>query len=86
MAYIANPMICPRICYKPEPIFYGSGNLFYGVELEIDKGGECGDYAEEILNTANTQKIITNILYDRGIRKKRRNRLCDPKAIVALCV
>ena len=23
--------------YKPDPIFYGSGNLFYGVELEIDK-------------------------------------------------
>ena len=39
--------------YKPEPIFYGSGNLFYGVELEIDKGGERNDYAESILNTAN---------------------------------
>ncbi len=39
--------------YKPEPIFYGSGNLFYGVELEIDKGGERSDYAEAILNTAN---------------------------------
>lgn len=39
--------------YNPEPIFYGSGNLFYGVELEIDKGGERSDYAEAILNTAN---------------------------------
>ena len=26
--------------YKPEPIFHGSGNLFMGVELEIDDGGE----------------------------------------------
>ena len=31
--------------YKPEPIFYGSGALFYGVELEVDKGGERSDYA-----------------------------------------
>ena len=29
--------------YKPEPIFYGSGDLFLGVELEIDKGGEIYD-------------------------------------------
>ena len=39
--------------YKPEPIFYGSGNLFMGVELEIDKGGENPDKAEEILSVAN---------------------------------
>ncbi len=39
--------------YKPEPIFYGSGNLFYGVELEIDKGGEYNDNAEILLNIAN---------------------------------
>ena len=40
--------------YKPEPIFYGSDNLLYGVELEIDKGGECDDNAEILLDTANT--------------------------------
>ena len=34
--------------YKPEPIFYGSGNLFYGVELEIDKGGEDSRRCDEI--------------------------------------
>ncbi|MGN0150274.1 MAG: amidoligase family protein [Clostridia bacterium] len=39
--------------YKPEPIFYGSGNLFYGVELEIDKGGEYDSNAEILLNIAN---------------------------------
>lgn len=39
--------------YKPEPIFYGSGNLFYGVELEIDKGGEYNDNAGILLNIAN---------------------------------
>ena len=39
--------------YKPEPIFYGSGNLFIGVELEIDRGGECNDCAERVMNVAN---------------------------------
>ncbi len=86
--------------YKPEPIFYGSGDFLYnryytknkiknvrakfsadgrnahgrkkavsfsapsqvtelqrrffmGVELEIDKGGECGENAEQILDVAN---------------------------------
>lgn len=35
-------------CYKPEPIFYGYGNRYYGIELEIDKGGKYGDYAKII--------------------------------------
>ena len=39
--------------YKPEPIFYGSGNLFYGIELEIDKGGEDGSNAQILLDIAN---------------------------------
>ncbi len=53
--------------YKPEPIFYGSGNLFYGVELEIDKGGERGDYAEEILNTANAHNLHLYAKHDGSI-------------------
>ncbi len=39
--------------YKPDPVFFGSGNLFMGVELEIDKGGESDKNAEEILHLAN---------------------------------
>lgn len=39
--------------YKPEPIFYGSGPLFMGVELEIDKGGEDNRNAEALINIAN---------------------------------
>ena len=39
--------------YKPEPIFYGSGSLFYGVELEIDKGGEDESNAEALIKLAN---------------------------------
>ncbi len=39
--------------YKPEPIFYGDGNLYLGVELEIDHGGKDSSNAKEILGTAN---------------------------------
>ncbi len=39
--------------YKPEPIFYGSGSLFMGVELEIDRGGEDDDNAKRLLEIAN---------------------------------
>jgi len=39
--------------YKPEPIFYGSGSLYFGVEIEVDKGGEDNQNAKEILDIAN---------------------------------
>lgn len=39
--------------YKPEPIFYGEGNRFFGVELEIDGGGELDRKANQIMETAN---------------------------------
>ena len=35
--------------YKPEPIFYGSGDLFMGVELEFDCGGENNENAKSLL-------------------------------------
>lgn len=41
--------------YKPEPIFYGSNDLYMGIELEIDKGGEDSVNAEEILGAGNVQ-------------------------------
>lgn len=31
--------------YKPEPIFYGCGPRYFGVELEIDGGGESDIHA-----------------------------------------
>ena len=40
--------------YKPTPIFYGDGTRYFGVELEIDGGGECNAHAEQILDIANT--------------------------------
>ncbi len=53
--------------YKPEPIFYGSGNLFYGVELEIDKGGTYGDSAEELMRIANSAENRIYCKYDGSI-------------------
>lgn len=40
--------------YKPAPIFYGSGPRYFGIELEIDSGGESNVNAEELLQIANT--------------------------------
>ena len=39
--------------YKPEPVFYGSGNLYMGVELEIDEGGDDEYNAEVLADIAN---------------------------------
>ena len=39
--------------YKPETIFYGDSNRYFGVELEIDGAGKDDDYATEILDIAN---------------------------------
>ena len=39
--------------YKPDPIFYGKGKRYFGVELEIDGAGESNANAEKILQIAN---------------------------------
>lgn len=39
--------------YKPKPIFYGEAQRFFGVELEIDGGGEDDDKADRIIEIAN---------------------------------
>ncbi len=53
--------------YKPEPIFYGSGSLFMGIELEIDKGGENNANAEAILNIANCNDDLLYAKHDGSI-------------------
>ena len=53
--------------YKPEPIFYGSGNLFYGVELEIDKGGEEHSNAQNLLDIANKNEERIYCKHDGSI-------------------
>lgn len=53
--------------YKPEPIFYGSGNLFYGVELELDKGGENHENARQLIEIANSQNERIYTKHDGSI-------------------
>ncbi len=39
--------------YKPDPIFYGDSYLYFGVELEVDKGGKDGENACTLKDMAN---------------------------------
>ena len=41
--------------YVPEFHFFGLGKRYFGVELEIDKGGEDKDNAKEILEVGNAE-------------------------------
>ena len=50
--------------YKPEPLFYGEGPRFFGVELEIDGGGEVGSKARALLEIANREREYFYIKHD----------------------
>ncbi len=39
--------------YKPDPIFRGAGNRYFGAELEIDRGGKDEDNACKLCEEAN---------------------------------
>lgn len=54
--------------YKPEPIFYGDEPLFIGIELEIDKGGECAENAREILDCINNENIYAYAKHDGSLQ------------------
>ena len=45
--------------YKPKPIFRGEGMRFFGVELEIDEGGELEANAKELLKLAKRMSSST---------------------------
>ncbi len=53
--------------YKPTPIFYGDGNRFFGVELEIDGAGEDSDNAAEILHIANAEHPLAYCKHDGSL-------------------
>lgn len=38
---------------KPDPIFYGTSERFFGVELEVDYGGKDNNYAKQLKEIAN---------------------------------
>lgn len=52
-AVYANVRVIRNYGYKPEPIFYGSGSRFFGVELEIDGAGTDEENAADILEEGN---------------------------------
>ncbi|MFR3787310.1 MAG: zinc-binding protein [Agathobaculum desmolans] len=41
--------------YTPDLVFHGKGLRKFGVELEIDNGGQCTSHAERLLRVANRQ-------------------------------
>ena len=53
--------------YKPEPIFCGEGPRFFGVELEIDNGGEVKSNARSLLEVANQEQTFFYIKHDGSL-------------------
>ena len=53
--------------YKPEPIFYGDGDRYFGVELEIDCGGKDKENAEAILDAVNSSDELIYIKTDGSL-------------------
>lgn len=53
--------------YKPEPIFYGNGSRFYGVELEIDQGGEVSSNAQKLLDYVNQDNTYIYAKHDGSL-------------------
>lgn len=53
--------------YKPEPIFYGDGSRYFGVELEIDGAGESERNAQTLCNIANRHGEMVYIKHDGSL-------------------
>lgn len=53
--------------FKPEPIFYGTGKRYFGVELEVDEGGESDGNAERVLDIANSGRELIYCKHDGSL-------------------
>ena len=53
--------------YKPDPIFYGDGSRYFGVELEVDCGGELSSNAKKVLDIANESAWHLYIKHDGSL-------------------
>ena len=53
--------------FKPNPIFYGDGPRYFGVELEIDDGGKCDSSAETLMDIANQSKTLAYCKHDGSL-------------------
>lgn len=55
-------------CYKPKPIFYGSGYRFLGVELEVDGAGADDENANVIKRIGNCDDKYIYVKYDGSLK------------------
>ncbi|WP_409967403.1 amidoligase family protein [Bengtsoniella intestinalis] len=53
--------------YRPEPIFHGEGKRYFGVELEIDDGGESDSVADKLLSISNENGDYIYIKHDGSL-------------------
>lgn len=53
--------------FKPVPRFYGEGTRFFGVELEMDEGGEDMDNASELVEIANAKQDLAYCKHDGSL-------------------
>lgn len=53
--------------YKPEPVFYGEGPRYMGVELEIDEAGESNANAGQIAAIANMRQDLIYCKHDGSL-------------------
>ena len=53
--------------YKPDPIFYGTGPRYFGVELEIDEAGERNRNAEALLDIGNRDAVRIYCKHDGSL-------------------
>ena len=53
--------------YTPAPVFRGDGPRFFGVELEIDEGGEMDSRADELLRIANHEGALIYCKHDGSL-------------------
>ena len=55
--------------YKPDPIFYGTGPRYMGVELEVDEGGESDRNARTLMAIANGSEDRLYIKHDGSLEE-----------------
>ncbi len=53
--------------YKPDPLFYGTGPRYFGVELELDGGGECSSSAQQMLDIMNREEEFAYFKHDGSL-------------------
>lgn len=55
--------------FKPEPVFYGTGSRYFGVELEVDDAGENNNNAAKITAISNRLEEHIYIKHDGSLNE-----------------